>query len=91
MTGRWVSPVKHDRTCLVMKSHLWMLTGNDRTLGFSVRPLLAAASGRHLTVEIGRLTHPTLCPVKGYNGSISWGLLFKPHGWLKLTLLDILH
>ena len=32
---------------------------------------------------------PALYPVKGYNGSISWGLLFKPHGWLKLTLLAI--
>ena len=28
-------------------------------------------------------------PVKGYNGSISWGLLFKPYGWLKLALLAI--
>ena len=35
--------------------------------------------------------HPMLCIVKGYNGSISWGLLFKPHGQLKLTLLAILH
>ena len=33
--------------------------------------------------------HPVLCPVKGYNGSILWGLLFKPHGRLKLTLLAI--
>ena len=33
--------------------------------------------------------HPMLCPVKGYNGSILWGLLFKPHGRLKLTLLAI--
>ena len=32
---------------------------------------------------------PALCAVKGYNGSISWGLLFKPHGWLKLALLAI--
>ena len=30
-----------------------------------------------------------VCPVKGYNGSISWGLLFKPHGRLKLTPLVI--
>ena len=37
----------------------------------------------------GAFGHPALCPVKGYNGSISWGLLFKPHGWLKLTLLVI--
>ena len=25
---------------------------------------------------------PERCPVKGYNGSISWGLLFKPHSRL---------
>ena len=37
----------------------------------------------------GASGHPVLCPVKGYNGSISWGLLFKPHGRLKLTLLAI--
>ena len=30
-----------------------------------------------------------VCPVKGYNGSISWGLLFKPHGQLWLTSLAI--
>ena len=33
--------------------------------------------------------HPALCPVKGYNSSISWGLLFKPHGRFKLILLAI--
>ena len=33
--------------------------------------------------------HPDQCPVKGYNGSFLWGLLFKPHGQLKLTLLHI--
>ena len=86
-----------------------------RRWGFSVRSLLAAASGCLMTVEIGRVAfeerdtwrasrdrtlrssvnmigasgHPALNPVKGYNGSISWGLLFKPHGWLKLTLLAI--
>ena len=37
----------------------------------------------------GASGHPDQCPVKGYNGSISWGLLFKPHGRLKLTLLAI--
>ena len=37
----------------------------------------------------GASNHPELCPVKGYNDSISWGLLFKPHGRLKLTLLAI--
>ena len=38
---------------------------------------------------IGASGHPTLNLVKGYNGSILWGLLFKPYGWLKLTLLAI--
>ena len=38
---------------------------------------------------IGASDHPVLCLVKGYNGSISWGLLFKPYGRLKLTLLAI--
>ena len=56
MTGRWVSPVEHDRTHPVVKNHLWMLTGNDRTLGFSVRSLCAVVSGHHLTVEIERST-----------------------------------
>jgi len=43
------------------------------------RPVsLAGASGQ-----------PDQYPVKGYNGSISLGLLFKPHGRLKLTLLAI--
>ena len=37
----------------------------------------------------GASGQPVLCPVKGYNGSISWGLLFKPHGQLKLTPLAI--
>ena len=32
MTGRWVSPVVHDRTCLVGKMRFWNLTGNDWTL-----------------------------------------------------------
>ena len=32
---------------------------------------------------------PVLSPVKGYNGSISWGLLFKPYSRLKLILLAI--
>ena len=35
MTGRWVSLVEHDRTCPVVKSRLWMLTGDDWTLGFT--------------------------------------------------------
>ena len=37
----------------------------------------------------GASGHPALYPVKGYNGSIFWGLLFKPHGRFKLTLLAI--
>ena len=54
MIGRWVSPVRHDRTCLVANFHEWMLTGNDRTLRTSVRSLRSNAFGHHLTVEIGR-------------------------------------
>ena len=30
----------------------------------------------------GASGHPVLCLVKGYYGSISWGLLFKPYGQL---------
>ena len=37
----------------------------------------------------GASGHPVLCLVKGYNGSISWGLLFKPHGRLWLISLAI--
>ena len=37
----------------------------------------------------GASGHPDQYPVKGYNDSILWGLLFKPHGRLKLTLLAI--
>ena len=33
--------------------------------------------------------HPDQYPVKRYNGSISWGLLFKPHDRLKLICLAI--
>ena len=117
MTGRWVCPVEHDRTCPIMISRFWMLTRNDRTLRSSVRSLRSSASGHHLTIGIGCLVfeerghmaciarpdagvlhpvdptrafgHPEQCLVKGYNGPISWGLLFKPHGQLKLTLLAI--
>ena len=39
----------------------------------------------------GASGQPDQYQVKGYNGSISWGLLFKPHGRVKLTLLAILH
>ena len=37
----------------------------------------------------GASGQPDQNPVKGYNGSILWRLLFKPHGWLKLTLFAI--
>ena len=37
----------------------------------------------------GASDHPEQCPVKGYNSSISWGLIFKPHDQLKITLLAI--
>ena len=39
--------------------------------GGSASGQLTGASGQSL-----------LCPVKGYNGYIFWGLLFKPHGRL---------
>ena len=55
MTECWESPVEHDRTCLVVISRFWMLTGNDRTLRSSVRSLRRSASGHHLTVGIGHL------------------------------------
>ena len=58
MTGRWVSPVGHDRTRPVVIFRFWYLTENDRTLVL-VRPItLSSASGHYLnvlmTVEIGR-------------------------------------
>ena len=56
MTGRWVSPVEHDRTRPVVKNRFWMLTENDRTMRSSVRSLRSSASSHHLTVEIGRIT-----------------------------------
>ena len=112
-----MSPVEDDRTCPVMISRFWMLTGNDQTLRSSVRSLHSSMSGNYMTVRIRRsvfkerghvaciarpdagvvrpvdLTrasgHPEQCLVKGYNGSILLGLLFKPYGRLKLTLLAI--
>ena len=58
MTGRWVSPVGHDRTRPVVIFRFWYLTENDRTLVL-VRPItLSSASGHYLnvlmTVEIWR-------------------------------------
>ena len=50
MTGRWVSPIGHDRTRPVMIFRLWNLTGNDRML-LLVRPItLSNASGHYLNV-----------------------------------------
>ena len=57
----------------------------DRTLRASVRSI----GSEHPVDRTGASSHPALCPVKGYNGSIPWGLLFKPHGRFKLTLLAI--
>ena len=54
MTGRWVSPVEHDRMRPVMISRFWMLTRNNRMMRSSVRSLRSSASGHHLTVGIGR-------------------------------------
>ena len=58
MTGRWVSPVKGDRTRPIVKFFLWMLTGNDRMLRSCVWSLQSSASGHNLnvlmTIEIGR-------------------------------------
>ena len=47
------------------------------------------AKVQRLVNMTGASGHPVMCPVKEYNGSILWGLLFKPHGQLKLTLLAI--
>ena len=57
--------------------------------GHVARIVLPNAKVQRLVNMIGASDHPVLCPVKGYNGSILWGLLFKPHGRLKLTLLAI--
>ena len=50
------------------------------------RPDARGSASGQLTGASGQ---PALCPVKGYNGSMSWGLLFKPHGRFKLTPLHI--
>ena len=50
------------------------------------RPDAGGSASGQLTGASGQ---PALCPVKGYNGYISWGLLFKPHDRLKITLLAI--
>ena len=58
MTGRWVSPVGHDRTRPVVIFRVWNLTRNDRMLVL-VRPVtLSSVSGHYLnvlmTIEIMR-------------------------------------
>ena len=59
MTGRWVSLVGHDWTCLVMIFRFWYLIGNDRPLVLVCLVTLRCAFGHYLnilmTVEIGRL------------------------------------
>ena len=47
MTGRWLCPIKHDRTLPVGKNMFWTLTVNDRTLRVQ-RPVISiGASGQH--------------------------------------------
>ena len=58
MTGRWVSPVGHDRTRPVVIFRELNLTENDWTLRSCVRSLSSSVSDHNLnvlmTVEIGR-------------------------------------
>ena len=58
MTGRWVSPVGHDRTHPVVIFRFWYLTGNDRMLVLVCPVTLSSASGHYLnvlmTIEIGQ-------------------------------------
>ena len=55
MTGRWLCPVKHDRTRLIRKNRVWNLTGNDRTLEAERPVSCSRASDQQMTVEIKRL------------------------------------
>ena len=55
MTGRWVSPIEHDRMRLVVKFCVWNLTGNDRTLEAEGPVSCSGASGQQMTVEIRQL------------------------------------
>ena len=96
-TGRWAVSGQDDRTRPVDKNWFWTHTGNDQTLRVSASGQLTRASDRSRQMTIG-VRHvadyerpdaggsasgqSALCPVKGYNGYISWGLLFKPHGQL---------
>jgi hypothetical protein len=45
--------------------------------------------GVHLIIPNRHVWSPWESCIEEPNGSISWGLLFKPHGRLKLTLLAI--
>ena len=55
MTERWVSLVEPDWTRPVEEIRFCNLTGNDRTLEAQRLVTYAAASGRLLTIEIGRI------------------------------------
>ena len=52
MTGRWVSPIGHDRTRPVEEIRFWNLTRNDRTLEAEHPVSCSGASGQQMTVEI---------------------------------------
>ena len=87
----------------MLGSYVWSwhyaASGHHLTVGigcsvFEERDDVAAIrgpdAGRVRPVDLTRASgHPMLCLVKGYNDSILWGLLFKSHGRLKLTLLVI--
>ena len=52
VTGRWLCPVKHDRTHPVEEIRFWNLTRNDRTLQAERPVSLCSMSGQQMTVEI---------------------------------------
>ena len=52
--GRWLCPVKHDRTRPVEEIRFWNLTRNDRPLEAQCPVTYAIASDRLLTIKIGR-------------------------------------
>ena len=53
MIGRWLCPVKHDRTRPVGKNSFWTLTVNDRTLRVQ-RPVSSIGASSQHFVEIKR-------------------------------------
>ena len=82
---------KNDRTLRsYVRSHCSSASSHHLTVGighsiFEERGHVACIArpnaGVLRSVDMTRASgHPVLCLVKGYNGSISWGLLFKPHG-----------